>query len=58
MDGGPVDWSTAPLAHVRFFYAGAPQQTVTFDVNGDLAVDARPSFDAGGLFSVVWVTVR
>jgi hypothetical protein len=58
-DDEPFDWSTAPIAAIRVFYAGAPQQTVTVDLaGGDLAVDARPSFDQGGLFSIVWVTVQ
>ena len=58
-EGGPADWSTAPVATVRVFYAGAPLQTVTVDLGGgDLKVDARPSFEAGGLFSFVWVSVQ
>jgi hypothetical protein len=58
-DREPFDWSTAPIATIRVFYAGAPEQTVTVDLaGGDLEVDARPSFDQGGLFSIVWVTVQ
>jgi len=56
---GGFDWSTSPAATVRAFCAGAAPQTVTVDLDGgDLRVDARPSFDQGGAFSVVWVTVN
>jgi hypothetical protein len=54
-----LDWRTSPAATARVFYTGAAQQTITVDLDGgDLRVDARPSFDQGGLFSVVWVTVE
>jgi hypothetical protein len=41
--GTRADWSTAPVATIRVFYAGAPNQTVTVNLDGgDLQVDARP----------------
>ena len=53
------DWSTAPIATIRGFYAGAPQQTVTIDLHGgDLFVSAPSSFDQPGPSSVVVVSVE
>jgi hypothetical protein len=58
-DPAKKDWSTAPIASMRVFYAGAAQQTITVDLGGgDLHVDARPSFEEGGTFSVVRVAVE
>jgi hypothetical protein len=57
--GETADWTSAPAASYRFFYAGAADQTVGVDLEGgDLRVDARPTFDEGGGFATVWVTVE
>ena len=57
--GETADWTSAPVASYRFFYAGAPDQTVSVDLEGgDVRVDARPTFDEGGAFATVWVTVE
>ena len=57
--GKTADWTSAPVASYRFFYAGAPDQTITVELEGgDMRVDARPSFDEGGGFATVWVTVE
>ena len=57
--GKTADCTSAPVASYRFFYAGAKDQTVTVDLEGgDVRVDARPSFDEGGGFATVWVTVE
>ena len=56
--GETADWTSAPVASYRFFYAGAQDQTITVDLEGVTRVDARPSFDEGGPFATVWVTVE
>jgi hypothetical protein len=57
--GETQDWSTAPIATVRGFYAGAPHQTVTIDLEGgDLYVAAPSSTDQAGPSSVVMVAVE
>jgi hypothetical protein len=57
--GENPDWSTAPIDNIRVFYAGAPHQTVTVDLDGgDLIVAAPSSFDRSGPSSIVNVSVE